>query len=470
MELTARPTAEYRPRRGLANGLSLLAADAAALLLAGVLAALFSQFLENWFFASPYLLLKHGSILETLWPWLLVSSLAMLWLHGKGHYRSPVPAWSEARDMAAAFSFCALAEAVLFYAIKIHVSRLWILQSWAYALPLSLIARGMAKDALLRLGLRQRRVILFGSGSATEEAKCALLSERSLGYVIAAVIEDAPTPAEAVKLARLAKADMAIVVLGECQHPGLLRALSANGIPCAAAPAVGGVATVGMDSQIFIGRDVLLLVERNNLENPLARFAKRAFDIVASLTALAVAWPFLAGLALAVRRDGGPAFFSHERVGRNGRRFACHKFRTMATDADAALARLLSTDAVARQEWDRDQKLRTDPRVTKLGRWLRASSVDELPQLWNVVRGEMSLVGPRPIVVAEIAKYGDQIGMYLQVRPGLTGLWQASGRNDVSYDRRVTLDGWYVRNWSLWTDIAIIAMTIPAVLKKRGSS
>ena len=149
--------------------------------------------------------------------------------------------------------------------------------------------------------------------------------------------------------------------------------------------------------------------------------------------------------------------------------FDCIKFRTMVMNADEVLYQVISTDSQAAAEWAATQKLRNDPRVTRIGQFLRRSSLDELPQLFNVLRGEMSLVGPRPIVQAEVARYGCDIQHYYAAKPGLTGLWQISGRSDMSYARRVRLDVWYIRNWTLWHDIAILFKTIPAVFLQRGA-
>ncbi len=180
--------------------------------------------------------------------------------------------------------------------------------------------------------------------------------------------------------------------------------------------------------------------------------------------------PLLLVLAAWVRlTDGGPAIFAHRRLGLGGRPFYCLKFRSMAVDADVRLKRLLEEDAEARAEWAKDQKLRNDPRVTAIGEVLRKSSLDELPQLFNVLRGEMNLVGPRPIVTGEIERYGRYFRAYASVRPGITGLWQISGRNDVSYRRRVALDTVYSRRRSLAFDIGVLFRTVPVVLLRRGS-
>ena len=176
----------------------------------------------------------------------------------------------------------------------------------------------------------------------------------------------------------------------------------------------------------------------------------------------------LVASAVAVQ-DGGPVIFAHRRIGRNGKPFLCYKFRSMRVDAEARLAEVLAADPEAREEWARDHKLRRDPRVTPLGDFLRRSSLDELPQFFNVLRGDMSLVGPRPIVEAERIKYGRRFQHYCAVRPGITGLWQISGRNDVSYRTRVALDTCYAQRKSLGLDLYILVMTLPSVLRARGS-
>jgi undecaprenyl-phosphate galactose phosphotransferase len=179
--------------------------------------------------------------------------------------------------------------------------------------------------------------------------------------------------------------------------------------------------------------------------------------------------PLLGYLVWKIRQTGGPAIFSHRRIGRYGLAFGCLKFRTMVPDAEDALRRLLESDPRARAEWERDFKLREDPRITPVGEFLRRTSLDELPQLWNVLKGEMSLVGPRPVIEEELERYGDQVGYYLETRPGITGLWQISGRNDTGYEDRVALDSWYVRNWSLWYDLVILVKTVGVVMRGRGA-
>ncbi|MGL6043294.1 MAG: sugar transferase, partial [Sandaracinobacteroides sp.] len=198
--------------------------------------------------------------------------------------------------------------------------------------------------------------------------------------------------------------------------------------------------------------------------------AIRTFDVVFAVAFFLAAFPVLLILAIALQLDSpGKLFFSQSRIGRNGELFRCFKFRTMCENADEVLARHLEACPAARAEWDADFKLRNDPRITRLGAIARKFSLDEFPQLWNILKGDMSVVGPRPIITSEIVKYGAHFADYCSVKPGLTGLWQVSGRNDVSYARRVALDRYYVRRKNFVFDMKIVLMTVPAVLKARGS-
>lgn len=197
---------------------------------------------------------------------------------------------------------------------------------------------------------------------------------------------------------------------------------------------------------------------------------KRIADIVFSLVLILIALPFACLIALAIILETrGPVFFQQSRIGQNNRRFSLWKFRSMAAESERLLETYLTEHPDLREEWEATHKLKDDPRVTRVGRFLRRRSLDELPQLWNVLRGDMSLIGPRPIVDAEIPKFGRAFSLYLKVKPGLTGLWQVSGRSDTSYGRRVELDSQYIRGWSLWLDLKIIWKTVGVVLRAHGA-
>ncbi len=206
------------------------------------------------------------------------------------------------------------------------------------------------------------------------------------------------------------------------------------------------------------------------LENAFLQWGKRAFDFVFAAFALVACSILLLLCAAAIRAESrGPVLFRQRRIGKGGKPFAIVKFRTMVPDAEAVLQRVLESDPQARAEWERDRKLRKDPRVTRLGRFLRKSSLDELPQFWNVLVGDMSVVGPRPIVNSEIPFYRQAYREYCSVRPGITGLWQVSGRNDTGYKQRVDLDAKYVTSWSPFMDLKILIQTFKTVINAAGA-
>jgi Undecaprenyl-phosphate galactose phosphotransferase WbaP len=202
---------------------------------------------------------------------------------------------------------------------------------------------------------------------------------------------------------------------------------------------------------------------------PKARRRKRAADIALGAALIVFFAPLMALIALAVCLDGGPVFYGHRRIGPDRQPFRCWKFRTMVANADQVLQECLARDEALRAEWESSFKLRQDPRITAAGRVLRAFSLDELPQLFNVIRGEMSLIGPRPIVEAEIDRYGTRFDAYCACRPGITGLWQVSGRSDVNYARRVELDNEYARDWSLGLDLKLLLSTVVVVIRRDGA-
>ncbi|HWE51213.1 MAG TPA: undecaprenyl-phosphate galactose phosphotransferase WbaP [Bryobacteraceae bacterium] len=218
---------------------------------------------------------------------------------------------------------------------------------------------------------------------------------------------------------------------------------------------VGGLLGLEVYQQVFV---------------PSRQILKRSIDLLLTAVIGIFALPIMLAAAIAIKFDSpGPVFFSHRRIGRGGKEFRAWKFRSMIINAETVLEDYLDKNPAAREEWDASQKLKDDPRVTRLGRFLRKSSIDELPQLWNVLRGEMSLVGPRPIVQAEIARYGIDFEKYKWVQGGLTGLWQVSGRSDASYTERVSYDCFYVHNWSVWLDLCILFRTIGTVLSRVGA-
>lgn len=199
------------------------------------------------------------------------------------------------------------------------------------------------------------------------------------------------------------------------------------------------------------------------------RIMKRAFDILFSISMIILLFPLMFIIYLVVKADGGNAFYGHERIGKNGKKFKCLKFRSMSVNSKELLEKILQTDPIAKQEWKTTFKLKNDPRITRIGHILRKTSLDELPQLLNILKGEMSTVGPRPVTEKEVDMYNNHKVYYLSTKPGLTGLWQVSGRNDVDYETRVLMDKYYVEHWSFLKDILIILKTVKVVLLREGA-
>ncbi len=244
--------------------------------------------------------------------------------------------------------------------------------------------------------------------------------------------------------------------------------LSARGAEFYYKPAIGRVPTEKLDLLDAPPAEGLVLRMGDSLARPLAQQLKRCFDALTATVALTLLSPILLIIAALIRRDGGPAFFEQPRAGEGGKAFQCLKFRTMAVDAEDRLEAILNADPAKRAQWDAYQKLDDDPRITRIGHLLRKTSLDELPQLINVLRGEMSLVGPRPMMLDQMDMYGPSLDAYVRMKPGITGLWQVNGRNATTFEERARLDDWYARNWSLWRDIVILVRTVREVFGGNG--
>ncbi|MDB5359822.1 MAG: rfbP [Rhodospirillales bacterium] len=338
------------------------------------------------------------------------------------------------------------------------------------------VVRETVRSILIGLGRWRLRTLVVGSERLRDVATRALTADRALGVEIVHWIQPpSGTELEGRRSIQehLRKADVDFVLLagdgdGAPAQKEILRDLVQFRMPF-------GAIHTGAAVRRFSGRryalsdGLSLQLGLTRLDQAVRLRVKRACEIVLAATMLVALLPLFIIFAVVIRLDGGPTFYGQVRVGRGGRPFRCLKFRSMVHCADKVLADLLARDPDAATEWARDFKLKNDPRITKLGRFLRSSSLDELPQLLNVLRGEMSFVGPRPIVEAEIERYREDIDLYYLVRPGITGLWQISGRNDVTYDERVAFDVKYVLNWSLKFDLMIMLKTLPAVLKKSGA-
>jgi undecaprenyl-phosphate galactose phosphotransferase len=394
-----------------------------------------------------------------------------------GHYDHRCAVGREIRDIVAGATGVMVGTGFAAFLLAEALPRGVLLGSAAAFMLLAVPLRHVARRALRRAGKWQIPVLVVGSGAWGSAAADGLRQANRLGYHVMGVVSPhvilsgmSPRPWTQM----LAQRGARMVVLAECAGdrpvPGLAASLVRERIAFAVMPQPDGLPVAGCRSTPFAQQDTVLHSYRNNLDKPVARVTKIMFDLAASCAALLVLAPLLVIIAALVSLDGGPVLFGHTRVGARGRVFKCWKFRSMVADSGAMLHRLLQDDPAAAEEWAHTHKLRHDPRVTWIGRLLRKTSLDELPQLLNVLRLDMSLVGPRPIVSLEIPKYGEDIAYYYETRPGITGLWQVSGRSDTSYGQRVRLDTWYVKNWTLWQDMEILFRTIPAVISGRGAA
>lgn len=421
-------------------------------------------------------------------------ALLLLVFFYEGLYSRRIPFIDELREISKSL---AILTVFLFALISIGhlahlVSRLTILLMAPLSLGFIGAARYWGKLLLHRFGLGTQNLLVVGETDAARKIKGELLREKTLGYRFVGFV-----PLDKREERWLKKSEnRSLYRLGSLAE--LEKVIMQRGIECVliATPSATREKTSALADRVhryvhhvlmipemrsgallnselyhlFVNQMFLIKV-RNSLSEKPARFSKMFFDLSVVVLSLPLVLPLLALIALLVRLSSpGPVLFRQVRIGKGGKPITVLKFRSMHRDAEAKLAALLAKDRHAREEWQRTQKLRHDPRVTRLGAFLRRTSLDELPQLINVLRGEMSLVGPRPVTAEELkTKYRDKADYYKLVRPGITGLWQISGRNDVSYEQRVNMDTWYVFNWSMHIDLVILYKTIWVVLGRKGA-
>ncbi|MGJ3230766.1 MAG: exopolysaccharide biosynthesis polyprenyl glycosylphosphotransferase [Oceanicaulis sp.] len=466
-------------RRGSQAALLALC-DLVAIAMAPFVAAPIAVAVKRWAEIPPYVI--RPETFSAVWLAAVVGSVVLaLWFRSRGHYRVTVPFSQEMRDVLAACMAALLITGFAFFALKDDVSRLLVGFTWTSALLLLIAGRQTVRAASRASGADQRACTLVASISREAGFQDWLTRHRELALHINRTIDF--TTAEAV--IEFGGDDVLLDLLlghGDEQRELLICPSAADhaialklalrltriGVPYAILPDLGPVPAENVDIQTFAPDDMVAFVTRVNLHRPTALALKRTIDVVVSSIGLLALLPLLLPVTLLVKLDGGPLLFGQDRVGRYGRRFKCWKFRTMVVDAEARLAAMLAADPELRAQWEAYQKLDHDPRITPVGHLLRKSSLDELPQLLNVLRGEMSLVGPRPIMLDQIDVYGAALDAYVRMRPGLTGLWQVNGRNETTFAERARLDDWYARNWSLWRDFVILVKTVPEVFGRSG--
>ncbi|HGX0418682.1 TPA: undecaprenyl-phosphate galactose phosphotransferase WbaP, partial [Escherichia coli] len=403
------------------------------------------------------------------------------------HYFYRKTFWFELKEILRTLVIFAVIEMAVIAFAKWYFSRYVWLLTWVMAIFLVPLARIAIKWLLMKWGLWLRDTWIIGSGKNAYEAYKAITSERNLGLNVVGFVTDEQMQGEQRKtidelpiiigsidwLNSKDKRTQFIVAV-ESEQSDIrnkwLREFMIKGYRYVSViPTLRGMPLDSTDMSFIFSHEVMIFRVQQNLAKWSSRIIKRCFDLFGSICIILILSPLLIYIYMKVKKDGGPAIYGHDRVGINGKTFKCLKFRSMVVNSKEILDELLKNDPKAKEEWDATFKLKNDPRITKIGAFLRKTSLDELPQLLNVLKGEMSLVGPRPIINAELERYNDQVDYYLLSKPGMTGLWQVSGRSDVDYDTRVYLDAWYVKNWSMWNDIAILLKTVIVVLKKDGA-
>lgn len=417
----------------------------------------------------------------------ILSTICISWFWIRlRHYTYRKPFWFELKEILRTLLIIAIIELATIAFSKLYFSRyLWIV-TWLLALILVPLGRIFTKKLLIKTKWFLKNAIIIGGGKNALDAYYALISEPYLGFKVKYFIAvnqcnelnklNIPIINEtkqSIWELVTKKSDQFIIALEDEESEDRdkwLRYLSKKLYRSVSViPTLRGLPLYSTEMSFIFSYDVILLRINNNLAKRSSRIIKRVVDIFLSLLFICLLSPVFLVLYYLIRKDGGQAIYAHSRIGQNGKVFKCLKFRSMVINSEKILAELLKNDAEAKKEWEKDFKLKSDPRITPIGKFLRQTSLDELPQLFNVLIGQMSLVGPRPVVEDELTYYQEDVDYYLMAKPGMTGLWQISGRNDVDYETRVYFDSWYVKNWSLWNDIAILFKTVNVVLKRDGA-
>lgn len=461
-----------------------LGAYLCSLLLAyGARVKLFPRFLPTPKF--PFTFLYHLS----LWwiPLIILSFMAYERL-----YTQRFPFWDEALKIIKALTASTLVILAVVSLGKMspRISRLVLLSLWFFSLFVFPLFRLWGKRILVSRGLWQEKILILGAGNAGKALAHGLEREKTMGYAIAGFLDDDPSKKrvetlqgsypvlgpisslkEKMEEINVRTVAIAMPSLGVQRLREMVKKVHLLTHQVLLVPDLKGITLLNAQIIPLFMEQLFILKLRNNLKSPLNRAVKRSFDLVVGSLIFLILAPFMALVALAITLEspGGP-FFIQDRWGRKGSIFRCMKFRTMYKDGDAKLMHYLEEHPHAKREWEEFKKLKGyDPRVTRVGRLLRKTSLDELPQLMNVIKGEMSLVGPRPYLPREKEDMGEYFSTILVAKPGITGLWQVSGRNELPFRERLILDAWYVQNWSLWLDIVILFKTVKVLVKGEGA-
>jgi Undecaprenyl-phosphate galactose phosphotransferase WbaP len=418
-----------------------------------------------------------------------IPAIFIFFIFYEGLYEKNLPFWDETRYLLKSISLAIITVMAIVTLGKMgdRVSRLVLLGMWFSSMFVFPVFRLWGKKLLYKIGIWRERVLILGAGNAGRLVTEGIHREKHMGYDAVGFLDDNDQKKgefingkkvfgsikyfpKIVKELRINTIIIAMPSLPADKLSALTASVQSQAINTMVIPDLKGIALLNTELFHLFYEEIFLINIRNNLKSVASRFIKRFFDVAVSMISLPLLLPLIGIIAIIIRLETtGPAIYAHERIGKNGKTFKCYKFRTMQKDAEVKLKEMLEGSEILRNEWGKTWKLKEDPRITKIGRFLRKTSLDEFPQLFNVIKGEMSLVGPRPYLLREKDKISENLHVILSAKPGITGLWQVSGRSNTDYEYRIKLDSWYVMNWSLWLDIAILFRTVKVVLKTEGA-
>lgn len=426
--------------------------------------------------------------LESIYTFIIVPIVFLVTLYLNGSYQIDKPYWDKVKTVFRSVTIGVIAAIVLMYTghVTNDVSRLFVGFSYIFIMLFITAFRFISHKILNALQILYIPVLLVGAGKTAELVNKSLQRMPVSYYKIIGYVDDNP------KSSTIAKEYPCLGTFNDVENvikdtgvqtvlicaPGLeskklvalINRLQLLVKRVAFVPELFGLPTSNITARGMMEEQAVVLRVQNNLARKSNRIMKRIFDIVATVCGGIFILPFMLIIAIIIYLDsGGPIIYKQKRVGRNGKEFNFYKFRSMVKNADTILEEYLNTHEDEKNEWQKNFKLKNDPRVTKIGKIIRKTSIDELPQLWNVLIGDMSLVGPRPLLPNEVERYSSYIEDYKLVLPGLTGVWQVSGRSDTTFEERVIMDSWYIHNWSVWIDIVYLLKTVLVVVKSKGA-
>ncbi|MCB9973096.1 MAG: exopolysaccharide biosynthesis polyprenyl glycosylphosphotransferase [Rhodospirillales bacterium] len=476
-------------------GLILFLMDALALLTALITSLVIFDLLASAFY-------RKGLFTDFSWHDNLLFHYALFFVlilanfANRGHYTARLPWWQQVKSILKTVAFVAVLHGFTYFSLVLNIPANPLFGSWALAALFLLIFRRVGIYFVSHSPDWTLPVVLFGDRHMIMDSIYAFYADGHTGYQVKTVLlrdknmspvclDFVPKDHPPIKLIDGSKNYNTYLknnrnyfyIIGLDGFRGtyrdqLIKLLEQSEIEYAIVPPTKRLHLHGMNPHYFFGNDFMMLYRKEAIKAPMSRLVKRLFDIFISGLCLIVLGLITLAVIIGKKLEGAdtPIFYGGARVGMKGNEFKCWKFNTMHRNADQLLKELIEKDPDIRKEWFEFKKLKNDPRVdSRISKILRKTSLDELPQLWNVFVGDMSLVGPRPILPDQRRDYGDFLPYYESVRPGITGLWQVSGRNETTFDQRVYWDGWYIKNWSLWNDIVILFKTVGVLLTGHGA-